>query len=445
MSNNQRRRRRRRALLALAGLGCIAAVWIATTSAPSSSPVSLAALPVPERPPGGRTIAANTTLQPLLDNAAPGSILYLSPGIYVGPVVIRRPLTLWGPRKAVIRSNGRGHTIDVQAGETRLLGFTVDGSGARPDHMDAAVHIQGDDVTVCGLRIVHAYFGLVGEKSRRMTLAGNEIIGDPSVAIGLRGDAVRLWETRDSLVADNHIADSRDLLVWYAPDNRIVNNDVSRSRYGTHFMYCDGGVVEGNRYRDNTVGVFVMYSRNVQVRDNQMAGSIAAGGMGLGVKESGNLSVEKNRFVQDHVGLYLDNSPFRSGDYNRVADNLFALCQTGVVFHSSPVRNRFIENVFRANQDQVRVEGRGNALETTWRGNAFDDYQGYDLDGDGWGDVPYESRSLSNRLIARSPELAFFRGSPAFGLIEAVGHIFPLFQPESIFVDPQPRMKAVNP
>ncbi len=407
-------------------------------SAPSPS---LAPLPVPEKPSGGRTIVAGAELQLIVDNTDRDTVFCLSPGVYTGPLAIHRPVTIWGPREAVIRSNGEGHTIDVQASGTRLLGFTVDGSGDRPDRMDAAVHIQGDDVTVRGLRIVRSYFGLVGEKSRRMTLAGNEILGDPSVAIGLRGDAVRLWETRDSLVADNRITDSRDVLIWYAPDNRIVNNDVCRGRYGTHFMYCDGGAVEGNRYRDNTVGVFVMYSRNVQVRGNLNAGAGSAGGMGLGVKESGNLTVENNRFVQDHVGLYLDNSPFRSDDNNRVQGNLFALCQTGVVFHSSPVRNRFVENSFRANGDQVRVEGRGNALASTWSDNAFDDYQGYDLDGDGYGDVPYESRSLSRRLIGRTPELAFFSGTPALGLLEAVGHIFPLFQPEPMFVDPRPRMK----
>ncbi|MHB1424504.1 MAG: nitrous oxide reductase family maturation protein NosD [Gemmataceae bacterium] len=431
----------------LALLGVVASVlalsgWQRSGSA--TTPALPAASP-PEPPAGGQTLPPGTDLQARLDAALADAVFYLAPGVYQGPLRVSKPVTLWGSRTAVIRSNGQGHTLDVQANGTRLLGFTVDGSGDRPDRMDAAVHVQGDDVTVRGLRILNAYFGLVGEKSRRMTLAGNEIVGDPAVPIGLRGDAIRLWETRDSLVADNRITDSRDVLVWYAPDNRIVNNVVSRGRYGTHFMYCDGGVVEGNRYRDNTVGVFVMYSRNVQVRGNQMAGAAAAGGMGLGVKESGNLTVENNRFVQDHVGLYLDNSPFRNGDSNRVAGNLFALCQTGVVFHSSPVRNRFIANAFRANQDQVRVDGRGNALETAWRGNAFDDYQGYDLDGDGWGDVPYESRSLSNQLIGRSPELAFFRGTPAFGLVEAVGQIFPLFQPEPIFVDPQPRMRAGNP
>ena len=442
MFGDRRRRRRRRTALVLAGLVCLAAVGIGTTLSAPPPAAPLAPLPAPPKPSGGREVSPGDDLQKLIDEAEPGAILYLSPGSYPGPLSIQRPLTIWGPREAVVRSNGLGNTIDARADGVRLLGFSVDGSGDRPDKMDSAIHVEGDDFEARGLRIVRAYFGFVVEKSNRATLAGNEIVGDPSVAIGLRGDAIRFWETRDSVIKDNRVTDCRDVLVWYSPDNRIINNDISRGRYGTHFMYCDGGVIEGGLYRDNTVGIFVMYSRNVQARGNLTAGSASAGGMGLGVKDSGNLIIENNRFVQDQVGIYLDNSPSRLGDRNRVEGNLITFCETGIVFHSSPARNEFLGNTFQANQHQARVDGRGDALETTWRGNAFDDYQGYDLDGDSFGDVPHEARNLANQMIGRIPELAFFRGTPALGLLEAVGRIFPLFQPEAIFVDPQPRMKA---
>ena len=48
-----------------------------------------------------------------------------------------------------------------------------------------------------------------------------------------------------------------------------------------------------------------------------------------------------------------------------------------------------------------------------WEGNDFDDYAGYDLDRDGYGDLPYELRSLSGALVSQHPALAFFRGAPA--------------------------------
>ena len=77
-----------------------------------------------------------------------------------------------------------------------------------------------------------------------------------------------------------------------------------------------------------------------------------------------------------------------------------------------------------------------------WRGNRFDDYRGYDLDGDGVGDLPYELRSLSEDLASREPSLAFFRGSPAMGLVEMVGRLVPLCQPRTVLRGPEPSMRG---
>jgi nitrous oxidase accessory protein len=91
----------------------------------------------------------------------------------------------------------------------------------------------------------------------------------------------------------------------------------------------------------------------------------------------------------------------------------------------------------------VQVAGRGDARQARWRANEFDDYAGYDLDGDGAGDVPYELRSLASDLVAERPALAFFRGTPAFALAEAIGRIVPVFEPRLVLNDPEPRMRRV--
>jgi nitrous oxidase accessory protein len=93
--------------------------------------------------------------------------------------------------------------------------------------------------------------------------------------------------------------------------------------------------------------------------------------------------------------------------------------------------NEFSGNGFRDSRLQVQVDGRGDARQAVWRNNEFDDYAGYDLAGDGTGDVPYELRSLVSDLVAEAPALAFFRGTPAFALAEAIGRIVPLFEPRS--------------
>jgi nitrous oxidase accessory protein len=392
------------------------------------------------RPAGCRDVPPGADLQALIDAAAEGEALCLAPGRYAGPLRIGHRVVLWAPPEAILYSSGEGTTLRIEGDRAALLGLTIDGSGARFDLLDAALHVQAREVRVEGVTIRNAVFGILVERSERVVLRGNQVIGDPTQTLGLRGDSIRLWETRDSVVEENLVRDGRDVVVWYSPRNRIARNTVERSRYGTHLMYSSDVAIEGNRFLGNVTGVFVMYSRGVELRDNVVADSAGAAGIGLGAKESGNLRVVGNQFLHNTVGIYLDTSPLYPEDRNLFEDNSFRFGEVGVVFHSSEERNSFRGNRFADNQDPVRVEGGGDALGVEWRGNAFDDYAGYDLDGDGIGDVAYELRSLSSELIGEVPALAFFRGTQALALAEAIGRIVPIFEPKLLLVDPTPRV-----
>jgi nitrous oxidase accessory protein len=162
--------------------------------------------------------------------------------------------------------------------------------------------------------------------------------------------------------------------------------------------------------------------------------------MGLGSKESGNLDVFENLFVANTTGAYLDTSPLYLDEQNRFEGNVFRLCDAGVVFHGGAERNVLEDNVFRDNRTAVRVEGRGDASDAVWRHNDWDDYAGYDLDGDGLGDVAHEVRNLVDQLTARHPGLAFFRGTASMALVELVGRAVPLFRADTLLVDPEPRV-----
>ncbi len=425
----------------VAWIGLAVVVAVAPSGAiRGPAPVRTTAIADVPCPRGGRMLAAGIALQAVVDTTGEGAVLCLSAGRYEGPLEIRGRLTLHGPENAVIHSDGAGTTVRVLADSAVLTGFTVDGSGRRYDKMDAAVYLHGKGIEARGLHVRNALFGIVAEQSDGLAITDNRVAGLAELPVGIRGDGIRLWEVRHSLVAGNRLTDSRDILVWYSPGNLISGNTVVRSRYATHFMYSDDCVVEDAAYRENIVGVFVMYSRGITLRNNLITDNSVVDGMGLGVKESGNLVVEGNRFVHDRACLYLDTSPFRDGDSVLVRGNTFARCTAGVTFHSSERHNSFEDNAFHENQTQVAVEGRGTAQGVSWGRNYFDDYQGYDLDGDGTGDVPYELRSLSERLVASHPGLAFFRGTIALELLDVAARVFPLLQPETLLVDPQPRM-----
>jgi nitrous oxidase accessory protein len=232
-------------------------------------------------------------------------------------------------------------------------------------------------------------------------------------------------------------------VLWYASRNRLLGNRVEGGRYGAHLMYSHENEIAGNRFARNVTGLFVMYSRRVAVRDNVFADSGGAAGIGLGLKESGDVTVRGNLFVHNTIGLYVDASPLWPDDRNRIAGNLFRLNDVAVSFLGRSQGNAFLGNGFHDSRVQVQVAGGGDARGAEWRGNAFDDYAGYDLDRDGTGDVPYELRSLTSDLVASRPALAFFRGTPALALVETVGRLVPLFEPRLLLVDGAPRLAPV--
>ncbi|TAK31483.1 MAG: nitrous oxide reductase family maturation protein NosD [Myxococcaceae bacterium] len=404
------------------------------------SPVDVP-LPV-ARPQRCEQVTSGADLQAAVDRVPDGGALCLGDGTYFGPLRVPRAITVWGSGRAVIRSRGEGTTVRLSGRGAALLGLTVDGSGGRYDLEDAAVAVEADDVRVEGLRILRAVYGVLVSRARRVLVRGNVVVGTGEPALGLRGDGIRLWETRDSRVEGNSVSASRDVVIWYSPDNVVVGNRVAHGRYGTHLMYSSHCTVERNRYVDNMVGVFVMYTHDVLLRGNVIAESTGAAGMGLGLKDSGNITARGNTFARVTAGVYLDGSPNGDDEANTFEDNDFRLAQTAVVFHASQRNNSFLGNRFRDNRVQVAVEGGGDALGTRWESNSFDDYRGYDLDGDGVGDVPYEVRSFSSDLTSRHPALAFFASTPVLALVDAASHIAPLFSPQTILVDRRPRIRA---
>lgn len=400
-----------------------------------------AVAPAQPEPSGPVTRVAPGGLAACLAAAKAGDTLVLEPGEHAGPFVVDKAVTIWGSHEAVVVSRGAGTTIAVEgegAAGARLLGFVVDGSGTRFDKTDAAVRVRASRVEVRGVTVRRALFGILVELAKEVTIRDNHVVGSGQAAFGLRGDGIRFWEVEDSSIDGNSVVDARDVVVWYSSKNRVVHNRVSGCRYGTHFMYSHDNAVEDNEYVANVVGVFVMYSRDVALRRNLIARCSGAAGIGLGVKESGNLIVEDNALLGNTMSVYLDTSPLDRTHVNRFRGNQFSMSNVAVGFHASPHRNSFEGNSFRDNTRQVEVGGGGDAIATSWKGNYWGDYQGYDLDRDGVGDVPYELRSLSGELVSRKPELAFLRSCPALHMVDIVGHVLPLFAPKKLLVDDAP-------
>jgi nitrous oxidase accessory protein len=121
---------------------------------------------------------------------------------------------------------------------------------------------------------------------------------------------------------------------------------------------------------------------------------------------------------------------------------VFALNDVALRLHSVEKGAIFHGNDFRENDATIEVDGGGDALACDVRGNHFSDYEGYDLNGDGIGDVPHRVSALSSELADEHPALKFFHGTTAMHLVDAVAHAVPVLESRVLLEDKAPLVRS---
>jgi nitrous oxidase accessory protein len=362
-------------------------------------------------------------------------------GVVHGDLVIRRALVLRGAEGAVLEGTGTGTTLAIEANDVVVEGFRVRRSGRKHTTEDAGIKAKGERVRIADVVVEDALFGISLQACRACRVERARVVGFGDDT-ELRGDAIKLWESHGSHVEHCTVERSRDVVVWYTREAVLDGNVVRHSRYGSHFMYAHDAVVKNSRFEGNVVGLFVMYSMRLTIEDNVLAGARGAAGVGLGFKDSDAVTVRGNWLVANTTGAYFDNTPRTPTEAVTLERNTIALNDVGLRLHGAEKGLHLSGNELRDNAALIEVDGGGDALSVDVRGNAFSDYEGYDLDRNGTGDVPYEVKALSSELTETVPALKFFRGTPAMGLIDAVAHAVPVLSSRRLLVDPEPRMEA---
>lgn len=394
-----------------------------------------------EAPAAGTVVRSFDELRDLVAAADGPRDIALLPGVYRGDLVVKRPLAIHGTKVAVLEGSGTGTVVTVQANDVSIEDVVVRRSGKRHTAEDAAIKATGERIRVAGVRVEDTLFGISLEACRDCTVERVHVVGSGDDT-ELRGDAIKLWEAHGSTVRGCTVDRSRDVVVWYTRHATLEDNVVTRSRYGTHFMYAHDAVVRSSKFEGNIVGVFVMYSMRLTAEGNVLAGARGAAGVGLGFKDSDAVTVRGNWMVANTTGTYLDNTPRTPSEAVTFERNVLALNDVGIRLHSAEKGLHLVGNDIRNNASVIEVDGGGDALSVDVRGNHFSDYEGYDLDRNGIGDVAYEVKALSSELTESHPALKFFRGTPAMGLIDAVAHAVPVLSSRRLLVDPEPRMEA---
>ena len=393
------------------------------------------------------TLAAEPTsiIASMIDAAAEGETVVVPPGVYEGPLRIAKRVVLEGRNAATIDGQGVDVIVDIVAPGTVFRGFTVRNTSTSIDREAAAIRAEAESVLIEHNTIEDALFGIDLRSSPGSVVRHNTVRGK-ALDAERRGDAIRLWWSNDSVVEDNAVSDSRDLVFWYSENLVVARNTVSSSRYGLHFMYSHDTQLVDNTLEGNSVGIYLMYSRGITLTENTIANNRGASGYGVGLKDCDDITLARNALLANRVGIYIDNSPSSIDSTGVIRENLIAFNESGVVATPNTHDNVFTTNAFLDNEEQVSVHGRGsltlNQFSDDGIGNYWSDYAGFDADSDGVGDLPYEPRSLFESLLAREPNLRVLQHSPAQQTVEFTARMLPEVRPEPKLVDPSPLARA---
>jgi nitrous oxidase accessory protein len=376
--------------------------------------------------------------QALVDAAPEGSVLTVPAGNYAGPVILTKPLTIEGNDKVTIDAGDRGTVFSIHTDGATLRGIHLTGSGDSHDTDDSCLDVRGHHNRIEKLVVDNCLFGIDLKQSNDNIVIDNKV-RSKAAELGIRGDGLRLWYSHRNLIESNEVSDSRDMVAWYSNDNIFRKNLGTRSRYSIHFMFAKNNTIEDNRFIDNAVGVYFMYTEGGVIRNNLISHATGATGMALGFKESSNAVVEGNEIIYCAVGIGSDLSPFQPDSSMWMKNNRFAYNGIALQFTSEIGGSIMTDNVFEGNLTNVVQSGRGKAGLNEWRGNYWDDYTGFDRNHDGMGDTTYELYAYADQIWIEMPTARFFKTAPVMELLDFLERLAPFSSPELTLKDEHPR------
>lgn len=384
------------------------------------------------------------SFQALVDATPDGETLFPPPGVYAGPVVVDRPINIYGGGAAIIDNSGVGTVMTLRASRSIIAGLVLRNSGSHHTTLDAALQVRSHFNTIKDLVIENCLFGIDLQQANNNIIRRNTI-RSRDADIGLKGDAIRIWYSLFNKVEDNVIEDVRDgILIWYSRQNDVTGNRVEGSRYGLHFMYADNNVARDNAFHRNMVGIFSMFVTTIEISGNRIVESNGPSGIAIGLKQASDATIAGNTVIGNATGFYIDQSPETDDVPNVIRNNVVAYNGVGLNFLSDQIGTTITGNDFTGNFTPVAVSRDRAATGNDWNGNHWDSYEGFDRDRDGVGDAPFELYDYADRLWMDVPAARFFRGSPMLELLDFLERLAPFTAPVLILRDDQPRTKKIN-
>lgn len=391
-------------------------------------------------------------LDQALAEAPDGAALELRRGVHSGRFRIERPVTLTGEEGAIVDGGGQGHVLWIDAPGVTVKGLHVRNGGANLTNMDAAIHATANatGVRIVNNRIEARGFGIWLDSTHEALVDNNRVSGDITLRSQDRGNGIHLFYVRQALIRNNVVWETRDgMYIDFSNHNRLEGNHLHSQRYGIHYMFSHDNAVVGNRTWNNRAGFALMGSRRLQVVGNHSENDE---GYGFLLHDLHDSSITDNTVIaaisrtNPRTGNPIPGGEGRAmfiygSHFNTIRRNWLERSEIGIHLTAGSQGNKIFENALISNRAQVMYVGtRKQEWSVDGRGNYWSDYLGWDLDGDGIGDVPHEPNDAVDRVFWIYPMARILMNSPAVLLLRWVQREFPILRPAGV-TDSAPLMR----
>src|SRR5262245_35521864 len=368
--------------------------------------------------------------------ARPGSRIVVHAGIYRQPtIVIDKAVEIVGEGRPVLDGEGQRGLLLVTADDVTVRGLVLRNVGSSFVEDRAAIRVtQARGCAIEDNRVENGFFGIYLSNASDCRIERNVLRATAKTETA-SGNGIHLWSSRRITISNNEISGHRDGLYFEYVQHSVIecNRSEGNNRYGLHFMYSDDCRYLDNVFRRNGSGVAVMFTKRMEMVANRFEDNWGAAAYGLLLKEITDSRLTGNVFRRNTTALLADGASRLVAEDNAFVGNGWA-----VKLDANTQDARFERNEFTGNTFDVASNSREQS--TTFAGNYWDEYRGYDLNHDGVGDVPHRPVRLFSMLVAHNqPSLILLR-SAFVSLLDAAERVLPALTPEML-ADASPAMR----
>lgn len=367
-----------------------------------------------------------------------GDTVLVEQGVYYEKnLIINKPIVLKGINRPVLDAEKQYENISIKADNVTVEGFLFQHTGVSSIVDYAAIKIYNSrNITILDNIINDAFFGIYSQYGTHCLIKNNVLTAFAETEQA-SGNGIHCWKSDSMQIIANTITGHRDGIYFEFVTNSVIwrNKSFKNLRYGLHFMFSNDDAYINNIFENNSAGVAVMFSKGVKMFNNFFKENWGDAAYGILLKEINDSYIEGNHFERNTSAIYaeganrvfLKRNVFRNNGW---AFKIQASCSDVVLEY-----NNFMGNTFD-------VGTNGSLVLNRFSNNYWDKYEGYDLNRDNIGDVPYRPVSMYSMIVEKNPPAIVLFHSLIVSLMDKSEKIIPSLTPENL-KDENPLMKML--